>query len=940
MNFFLASFGVYAQEKTIESQIENSFSQGLNYLYSQRDSTYFYFDKATALSLQHNDLETALQLVNYSIYANGYHYDLENYYYNLRRSDSLIRLVKTTPENLASYTTNYILNTGNYYYKLGDYTTALTYFKELYSSLSSEKIENLTPENKEMLNSVLSFLATSYKNTGKYELADTYFLKNKSFISSTTKNQEQLKYEIANIDRLRAQLFSEQEDYAQSNSLFQSVLQIYTPEFTENQGFKNVILSTYQVLTQNYIAQDSLEKALQTMTQSQEFYLEKDPFHKKALELLGDIYLKQKQYKKAITSYSKALKDYQIYRKGKPHQDIAAIQLKIAQVYLEENNPDAGLAAIQKALKSAGNYEKSFSLEENPNPNSVFSKRQLLQLLDTKLALLIQANKFNNKPVYQKSILNLNRDALATFDLLKREFNSKLDKSFLVQKAYPLFYNMLDALYSIYAKDPSEELFELALQVAEKNKDLFLLETIKTSRAAEFASVPNEIINQEKLYTSQINHIEKQLFIQEDLEFTHELTDSLFSLKNNYYSFLDKLSETYPKYYELKYAGFELNLKKVEAYLYHNKTTLISYTMAPSYLYVFVLTGKEQHYLRIPITASDRRKIKDFRDMLSHPALDNYTQELEGLSHQLYTKILAPVQESIQTNSLLIIPDGLLQYIPFGLLVNDSKEYVLKHTAITYEGSLATWIELVDKPHKKHNKLLAFAPSFDPASDNQFTKLLYNEEEIEGVAAYFKNSVYANKAATLKEFLQDAPQSNLIHLATHASANDEFPDYSYLAFSPENKESNLLYVKDLYKLNLDADLITLSACETGIGKLQKGEGMLSLSKGFYYAGAKSIVKSLWKINDKSTAFIMEHFYAELNKGKPKDIALQNAQLAYLNTVEDPLLKHPYYWAGFVVSGNPVAIVSKPIWQSYGLIAGLVLLLVLFLFRKKLIQFIQ
>ncbi len=137
-------------------------------------------------------------------------------------------------------------------------------------------------------------------------------------------------------------------------------------------------------------------------------------------------------------------------------------------------------------------------------------------------------------------------------------------------------------------------------------------------------------------------------------------------------------------------------------------------------------------------------------------------------------------------------------------------------------------------------------------------------------------------------------------------------------------------------MNLNADMVTLSACQTGIGKLKKGQGMLSLSKGFYYAGAKSLVNTLWKINDKSTVKLMEYFYEGLSKGYSKSEALRKAKLKYLETTDDELLKHPYYWAAFVVSGDVSPISNNnTLWWVFGI--GVVTLLLIGFYLKKRFQ---
>jgi len=158
------------------------------------------------------------------------------------------------------------------------------------------------------------------------------------------------------------------------------------------------------------------------------------------------------------------------------------------------------------------------------------------------------------------------------------------------------------------------------------------------------------------------------------------------------------------------------------------------------------------------------------------------------------------------------------------------------------------------------------------------------------------------------------------------------PEFSNLSFSSE--EDGKLFISELYNMNLNADLAVLSACNTGAGNLEKGEGLINVSRAFTYAGVPSTVTSLWKVPDQETSQIMISFYRYLKEGKPKNEALQMAKLDYLTNTKDNALKHPYYWAGFVVSGDIEPISNSNSLWIYGL--GILLLLGL-IFRKKLIQ---
>lgn len=144
----------------------------------------------------------------------------------------------------------------------------------------------------------------------------------------------------------------------------------------------------------------------------------------------------------------------------------------------------------------------------------------------------------------------------------------------------------------------------------------------------------------------------------------------------------------------------------------------------------------------------------------------------------------------------------------------------------------------------------------------------------------------------------------ILHLATHGVADERVGDYSYLAFASEADSiaNELLYVRDLYNLQLNADMVVLSACQTALGRLQRGEGIISLARAFAYAGARSIVTTLWSVEDASTKTLMLAFYRHLQAGMPKDQALQQAKLEWIANA-GYFKAHPYCWAGLIVIGD-------------------------------------
>ncbi len=200
--------------------------------------------------------------------------------------------------------------------------------------------------------------------------------------------------------------------------------------------------------------------------------------------------------------------------------------------------------------------------------------------------------------------------------------------------------------------------------------------------------------------------------------------------------------------------------------------------------------------------------------------------------------------------------------------------------------------------------LLASMYAYDDLMRKDLQPLAFSGPEVAAAAKLMKGETIAGPAATEERFTSTAGNYRILHLATHGRADNRVGDYAFLAFNEikDSIENELLYVKDLYNLQLNADLVVLSACETGIGKLQRGEGIISLARAFAYAGAKSIVTSLWSVNDKSTSELMRFFYRELRRGKDKDEALRLARQRLIReaTVRN---SHPFFWAAFVPLGD-------------------------------------
>ena len=189
----------------------------------------------------------------------------------------------------------------------------------------------------------------------------------------------------------------------------------------------------------------------------------------------------------------------------------------------------------------------------------------------------------------------------------------------------------------------------------------------------------------------------------------------------------------------------------------------------------------------------------------------------------------------------------------------------------------------------------------------------------------FGGDIYSESKSTADVFRERSGNNHIIHIGTHAEVNNEYPEYSRLIFAKNNlnpNADNSVYLYDIYNCNLTSDLAVITACESGKPGYQDGEGMISMAHAFSYAGSKSIMTGLWKLDEQATAIITEFFYTFLKEGFCKDEALQKAKLKYLQSANGGMVS-PQYWAGLVIMGDTTSIhlKNKVQWMYYVVIAA-------------------
>jgi CHAT domain-containing protein len=317
--------------------------------------------------------------------------------------------------------------------------------------------------------------------------------------------------------------------------------------------------------------------------------------------------------------------------------------------------------------------------------------------------------------------------------------------------------------------------------------------------------------------------------------------------------------------------------------------TIIEYYYCDEDMYAFILSGGKLQTVKLD-SAGLIDDVITFRKLIETPG----SPEFMDASRRLYKRLFQPIEGALNKHSLIIVPHGILHYLPMNAL-HDGRSYLIDRYSISMMPSASALKYLNKKKVGKATGVLIFG---NPDLGDANLDLAYAEQEARDVAGIRPDSkVFIRKEATETALRKYVNNYSYLHFATHGQFNPESPLQSALLLAPDSQYNGMLSVSKIYSLNLAADLVTLSACETGLSKIANGDDLIGLTRGFLYAGSGSIVASLWKVDDLATAQLMTRFYRELDKTDKRE-ALRAAQLETKKKYP-----HPYYWASFQLTGN-------------------------------------
>ncbi|PXY45153.1 CHAT domain-containing protein [Flavobacterium hydrophilum] len=762
-------------------------------------------------------------------------------------------------------------NKGYYQNQFGQTQNAISSYEKAWQIYQKYKLKDY-----DIIEYCLKPLGNLYTVLGDYDSAENT-IKQYYFIAETEKNQSQKIAAILNLSNV----------YQSSGKISMAIELLENTLKTEklSNALKGTLLNN---LGNNYllssggnllfpVTREKAEKAFESSIK----FLQKE---KNQFETLSNSYRNlaalNRQRRSFVTANSYLEKAEKLFLESKNQQPrkLAKLYYEKALLLFDERRYEESSKQILAVFKVLIPDYNSKNLL--PNQNQLYAETVLIDAIDLQ-AEILQLNQL-------KKALKAFELSFYIEDLLMNSLVYENSKIISQLRSRNRTEKCIGIYNTLYEKKGKAEYLNEAFQLSERTKSGILKNyrsNIKNASAEEkqllqqFQNLNNSILKEQQkgdaANISKINNLIKK---------QNELTLSLKKIQAE----------------NADYIPENCDLKALFSKLKNDKAVMVYYFMGSEKLYYFTLQHNRISLNRVPIGDGKIADILFFLDYFNDAnAIINDISGYNRSGNNVYNLLQLPGNSVYQ--NLIIVPDGILNFLPFeALITKESKttnfakmHYLLNDFKIAYNTSANIYLN--SKPISKSEKtVLGVFPVFEKTA----FELSYSKKELESIRSNFKGKYLENSNASFSNFKNNVSDYSILHLSTHAAAGDIETPASIKFYDQE-----ILY-SELYNLSINLDLVVLSACETGIGKLYKAEGAMSVARGFQFAGAQNLLFSLWKVNDYTTSVFMTDFYKNIQNNQTYFEANTNAKLDFLNDKSIPnAKKSPYYWSSFVYYGS-------------------------------------
>ncbi|MCP4751448.1 MAG: CHAT domain-containing protein [Proteobacteria bacterium] len=838
------------------------------------------------------------------------------------------------------------------YSELGQYGKALKYSETAEGVYGKANQKNRKPE-------ILNARGLIFLKMNDFDQAEITFLKalkqnaafsNPLLDAEITNNLGGLYKSKGELDKARNQLMK-------------------TAELQKKLGFDSLLALTYNNIGSVYLEEKKYEEALNFLRQSRVFAKKYNLKRELAISWNneGILFFKQEKYAEAEKAFDEAIK---LQKELELRIELARTLNNLSIIASKRDDFKKALELVQKAVSSLSLKrlgEDDFF--PNPDQKSVLAPNLMKDFLQNKGGFLrkLSERSKENKEIssYLEASYRSFALAIELIEALRAQMKGEESQKLLMQANIDIFQQLVAILYELGNRMPGKEYHEKAFFYAEMSRARSFLDQLQEQVARTSLSLPKEIRDRENDLKNKIADLDKKIFVelkkpQEERQeakieqWQIDKTELLLKYRN----FTKELEERFPAYASLKYPKV-YDVETVKKELLDQKTQVITYFLGEDLSYGWTVGRNTFSMVSLPPNADIDQLIRKYRKTLVNPLIMEDEEDEEMIidstqSHvatglQIYRKVLDPLLKDTgkRITQLVLIPDGVLYYLPFETVLTQihlqsdkrfphGREYMLHRYSIHYSPSVSVlgmihgqvkarnveqmakrkdFVGFGDpeyKPDEEEEESFDYNPTLEQQGFYELDRLFNSRVELKKIATIFSksNTTYLREKAKESTVKSSISGYKYIHFATHGILDERNPEFSGVVMNliqKDKPEDGFLQASEIFDLKINSDLVILSACETGLGKVIKGEGMVGLTRAFLFAGTPSIVVSLWTVADESTSKLMIYFYEFLNKGYSKDDALRRARIALMDEKDDDvsLYTDPFYWGPFILNGTRI-----------------------------------
>ncbi len=737
-------------------------------------------------------------------------------------------------------------------------------------------------------------------------------------------------------------IYSKLNDYDRSNMFYEKSLKYDKMRYGENHTA--IARTNFNIGVTNHERGDfktSLEYLFKALEVRKALLGEEHSDVAHTYQIIGNSYYRLGAYEKAIAYIEKCLPIFEKKYNGK-HQEIAWSNNVIAKSLAALGRFEEAKKAVDASYASI-DFDPDKPLEHIRDldaPHVIYSP------LSTDLSISIGQYEKTKDISALEEVDKKEEIFNALFSFLTRNRDASVRRA-QAPTVKLIKGRIIERNYLQYKETGDKEYLARIFHTMEKSKNTFLTETKVEKDMLSFSGVPKSLLEEQGAIVDSI--AELQFAISKLESGTDEYVQTqlrITEFKDQQEQILVKLEKEFPNYYNLKYEFPVCSLEDLQAFCAEGDHWL-NYFWGEKYIYLFSTKSTGSEVYKIAQVEEIDSSLQKFQDAILDKSVEGV---LKKHAEQLYATLVAPAQAK-EGERLKLVLDDKLGSIPYEVLQNSNGQFLLETNPIQYFLSSTLALDPFKGSERTRGTMIC-APHFE--GEKEITKqyaLSLENEVLRGELATLKGAAKeadmihsllggtSLKGPMAKEstFKKNAHKYSILHLATHGIMDERKPNYSKLAFAQDEEgEDGFLHAYEIYGLSLNADLVNLSACNTGSGSSKAEEGIASLGRAFAYAGCPNSVMSLWNVNDQSTAELMSLFYKNINKGSNKSDALRDAKLEFLKT-QPKAFQSPFYWAGFVYYGDNLPLeLSNSFFGTKGWLIGLfgLGLLFFFWFMKK------